>query len=148
MKEVKEFCVKHKISEEQFYGKEIIKGNFKSESSILPAGINLIVAGNMYINSVRKLYENTVLISTGDIYLRNLQTLPDNVIISAEGGIYLKKLFHINGEVDITAGKRLYIHELNYLPSKYFLTYGETLQSKNVDLIKLGNKQYITNICI
>jgi hypothetical protein len=49
MNDVKKFCEKHKITETQFYGKEIIKGDFISESSILPPGIILIVSCNIYL---------------------------------------------------------------------------------------------------
>lgn len=117
-----EFCLKYRISEDQFNGREIIYLGLTIKNHELPENMNLIVNGDLWL-SVNELPSNTRLTSSGVIYMYNNIKVGDNVKLTTYW------LF------DMKTGER--IHDILYFTSNgeptliddRFIWYGNSIMN-------------------
>ena len=78
-----EFCEEYGLSEDQFYGREIIKKELILDSlKELPEGCSLNSISTIYLNSLERLPEGCTLI-TNNLQLRSLKKLPEEYLIDS-----------------------------------------------------------------
>ena len=69
---MKNFCKKHSITENQFLGKEEISGSlYLSSLTSIPEGFNQTVGGDLYLSSLTSIPEGFNPTVGGDLYLKN-----------------------------------------------------------------------------
>ena len=136
--EIKDFCKKHNITENQFFCKEEIGGNLDLESvTSLPDGFNPTVGGNLYLRSEKR-YIGANIPSIKHLF-------PE--VYTWEGGKYIKAdgMFM---EVIKNKGNVYRVRKINEIKESYLVTngngkwaHGSTLNEAKKDLIyKIGNR--------
>jgi len=119
-KEIKDFCKKHNISENQFYGKENIKGNLYLPSvTTLPDGFNPTVGGDLDLGSVTSLPEGFNPTVGGDLDLRSVTNLPDGFNPTVGGNLDLRSVTTLPDGFNPTVGGYLYLGSVTNLPDGF-----------------------------
>lgn len=75
-----DFCIKYGMNLEQFYGREIYKGDLNLRDIVqLPLGLRLNVEGSVYLYNIEHITIENIIKVTGTLNLRGLKKLPLNV---------------------------------------------------------------------
>jgi len=75
---ITEFCKKHNLTIEQFYGREEVGGDlYLGSVTSLPDGFNPTVGGDLDLGSVTSLPDGFNPTVGGDLDLRSVTSLPD-----------------------------------------------------------------------
>ena len=145
---IKDFCERFNITEEQFYGREEIKGNlflYNNRLTSLPEGFNPTVGGSLYLNnnqltSLPDGFNPTV---GGSLFLNGnrLTSLPDGFNPTVGGGLFLNgnRLTSLPDGFNPTVGGSLFLHnnQLTSLPEGFNPTVGGDLYLHNNQLTSL-----------
>ena len=117
-----EFCKEFKLTENQFFGRDVIDGDFDSEYlEYLPEGISLKCNGFVYINSIKELPKNTFLESLdGTIEAMCLKELSEGCSLKGTSNIYLPNLERISEGCTLKSHS-LHVPSLKYLPENYLI---------------------------
>jgi hypothetical protein len=86
---VKEFCEKHKITEEQFFGKKSLN-NFQCASKYIPDGFNPTVGFNCNLGSVEYIPDGFNPTIGGNLDLRSVEETPEGFSPSVGGFLDLR----------------------------------------------------------
>ena len=90
MNEIKEFCKKYELSEDQFYGREKIAGSLDLSSvTSLPEGFNPNVRRNLDLSSLTSLPESFNPTIGENLDLRSVTSLPENFNLTIDGDLDL-----------------------------------------------------------
>jgi len=90
-KSIKEFCEKHNITEDQFYGRATVGGYLYLRSvTSLPDGFNPTVGGYLDLGSVTSLPDGFNPTVGGDLYLGSVTSLPDGFNPTVGGYLFTK----------------------------------------------------------
>ena len=144
-KEVKEFCEKHNITQNHFYGKEkIIESLYLNSLTNIPDNFSPTVGGSLYLNSLTNIPDNFSPTVGGSLSLRagvkaNKNPLPPKHFFSWRKGKFIK-VDGILCEVLIKRGNIYKIKIAGKTIESYLVTdgadwaHGETLKKAKEDL--------------
>jgi len=119
-KEVKEFCETHGLTEEQFYGRDAIKGCLDLRSlTELPEGFNPTVGWSLDLRTLKELPEGFNPTVGGNLYLSSLTELPKGFNPTVGVSLYLNSLTELPEGFNPTVGESLYLRSLTELPEWY-----------------------------
>ena len=133
-----EFCKKYMLTEDQFYGKEEIKGNLYLISlTSIPEGFNPTVGGDLYLSSLTSIPEGFNPTVGGDLDLISLTSIPEGFNPTVGGYLYLRSdSKYIGADVKLDF--------ISWQNGKYILVDGEFTEvvSKKGNVCKV---KYINN---
>lgn len=118
--EIKDFCEKHSLTIDQFYGKEEIKGDLiLNYIKVLPEGFKPTVEGALYLNSITELPEGFNPTVGGSLDLRSVTKIPDGFKPIVSGNLYLNSVIEIpDGFSPIVSGS-LHLSSVTTLPNNF-----------------------------
>ena len=86
LKEIELFAEKHNLTVKQLIDGELIQGDLYLDSlTTLPENTTFNVGGSLYLRSLTTLPENTTFNVGGYLYLYSLTTLPENTTFNVGG---------------------------------------------------------------
>jgi hypothetical protein len=136
---MKAFCKKHKITEEQFFGKEIINGSLDLHSlTEIPEGFNPTVGGYLDLSSLKEIPKGFNPIVERDLYLNSLTEIPKGFNPTVGGTLILKSLTEIPNGFNPTVGRNLDLQSLKQIPKGFNPTVGWNLFLDSVKEIPQG----------
>jgi len=135
---IAQFCAKHNMTANQFYGKEKIEGDLYLRSvTQLPDGFAPTVGGCLDLSSVTQLPDGFAPTVGGGLDLRSVTQLPDGFAPTVGGGLYLRSVTQlpdgfaptVGGGLDLRDGlkadKIAPSYPLSWQDGKYLLLDGE-----------------------
>jgi hypothetical protein len=151
--EIKEFCEKNNITENNFYGIDEIRGwLYLTNLTSIPEGFNPIVGGNLYLNNINSIPEGFNPIVGGNLYLNNINSISEGFNPTVGGSLYLDNITSIPKEFNLTVGGSLYLTNLTSIPKGFNSTVGGGLYLNNITSIPkgfnstVGGGLYLNNI--
>ena len=136
---IKQFCKKYNLTEEQFFGKEKIEGSldlpFVTE---IPKGFNPIVCGYLDLSYVTEIPKGFNPIVGGGLYLSSLKTIPKGFNPIIGGGLYLSSVTKLPKGFNPTVGYSLFLNSVTKLPEGFNPTVGESLFLNSVTKLPEG----------
>jgi len=109
-KEIKDFCKKHNLTEDQFTGKEAVGGGLDLGSlTSIPEGFNPTVGGVLDLGSLTSIPEGFNPTVGGGLYLGSLTSIPEGFNPTVGGGLDLGSLTSIPEGFNPTVGGGLYL---------------------------------------
>jgi hypothetical protein len=137
--DIKEFCKKYNLTEDQFFGREWIEGNLDlSDVLTVPEGFSVKTKGCLNLNSLRSLSEGVSLASGGWMALNSLKTLPPGVSLTSGESLNLNSLTTLSPGVSLTSGESLNLNSLTTLSPGVGLTAGESLNLNSLTTLSEG----------
>ena len=123
-----QFKKQFNLTEDQFLGKEIIKGNLDLSSvTTLPEGISLTVGGDLDLYSLTTLPKGISLTVGRSLFLNSLTTLPEGISLTVGGDLSLSSVTTLPEGISLTVGRSLFLNSLTTLPKGISLTVGGNL---------------------
>jgi hypothetical protein len=134
-----EICKQYNITENQFYGKELIPGNLDLRSlKSIPKGFNPVVGGDLYLNSLTSIPEEFNPIVGGYLDLCSLKSIPKGFNPVVEGSLYLGSLKSIPEGFNPVVGGGLYLYSLTSIPEGFNPVVGGYLYLESLKSIPEG----------
>jgi hypothetical protein len=107
---IKDFCERHNITEDQFYGKEKIGGYLDLGSlTSIPEGFNPTVGGYLDLRSLTSIPEGFNPTVGGYLYLGSLTSIPEGFNPTVGGDLDLRSLTSIPEGFNPTVGRDMYL---------------------------------------
>ena len=134
-----EFIKKYNLTEKQFCGEEVIKGNLYLNSfKSIPEGFNPIVDGSLFLNGLQSIPEGFNPTVYGSLYLNGLKSLPKgfNPIVGLD--LYLNGLKSLPKGFSPIVGGDLYLNGLKSLPDGFNIIVGGSLFLNGLQSIPEG----------
>jgi hypothetical protein len=120
MTEIKNFCKKHGITEEQFIGLEAIKGNlFLNSLTEIPEGFKPIVGCTLSLNSLTEMPKRFFPDVGGDLLLNLLTKIPNGFSPTVERDLYLNSLTEIPKRFNPIVLRNLHLDSLKQIPEGF-----------------------------
>jgi hypothetical protein len=133
---MKEFCKKHNITENQFKGIDKIKGNLYLRSlTSIPDTFNPTVGGWLDLGSLTSIPDTFNPTVGGDLYLGSLTFIPDTFNPTVGGYLDLRSLTSIPDTFNPTVGYSLYLGSLTFIPDTFNPTVGGSLYLRSLKSI-------------
>ena len=133
---MKDFCKKHNITENQFKGIDKIEGNLDLRSlTSIPDTFNPIVGGNLWLESLTSIPDGFNPTVGGNLYLRSLTSIPDTFNPTVGGYLYLRSLTSIPDTFNPTVGGSLDLRSLTSIPDGFNPTVGGYLYLRSLTSI-------------
>jgi len=131
--EILKFCRDHKLTEDQFFGREMIKGGLNLENLIkIPEGFCPTVGENLYLDNVVEIPEGFTPIVGINLYLNNLNKIPEGFSPTVGWSLYLNNVTKIPEGFNPTVGGNLYLNNVTEIPENFNPTVGWSLFLNNV----------------
>ena len=109
--EQEKFCERYDLSEDQFFGKEKIKGDLDLRSLVsIPSGFNPTVGGYLDLRSLVSIPSGFNPTVGGGLWLPSLESIPSGFNPTVGGDLDLSSLESIPSGFNPTVGGDLYIH--------------------------------------
>jgi hypothetical protein len=139
MTEIKNFCEKHRITENQFFGKEIINGSLDLLSlTEIPEGFNPTVGRNLDLESLKEIPKGFNPTVGWNLYLNSLTEIPEGFNPTVGRNLDLESLTEIPKGFNPTVGWNLYLNSLTEIPEGFNPTVGITLYLNSLTEIPKG----------
>jgi hypothetical protein len=136
---MKAFCKKHGITENQFFGKEMINGSLWLQSlTEIPEGFNPTVSDSLNLNSVTEIPKGFNPTVGGYLYLSSLTEIPEGFNPIVGGSLILKSLTEIPNGFNPTVGWNLWLNSLTNIPEGFNPTVGRSLRLNSLKQIPKG----------
>ena len=113
---IKDFCNKYNITENQYYGKEVINNYLEIIEDELPKNFSPIISSYLIIRNLKYLPLNFNPIILGNIYLNDLEELPENFNIKIMNSLNLYNINKLPEKYNITSYGSLFINKIKELP--------------------------------
>ena len=108
--DIKNFCERHGLTEDQFFGREKIGGGLDLGSlTSLPDGFAPTLGGDLDLGSLTSLPDGFAPTVGGSLYLGSLTSLPDGFAPTVGGGLDLRSLTSLPDGFAPTVGGNLYL---------------------------------------
>jgi len=106
---VEEFCKKHGLTIDQFYGREIYNSSlWLSSLKSIPDGFNPVVAGNLLLSSLTSIPKGLNPIVGGSLNLCSLKSIPEGFNPVVGGNLWLDSLTSIPKGFNPVVGGNIY----------------------------------------
>ena len=139
MNEIKNFCEKHGITEEQFFGKEVIeRGLDLSSLTEIPKGFNPTVGGSLNLYLLTEIPDGFNPTVGGSLFLGSLKQIPNGFNPTVGGSLFLGSLKQIPNGFNPTVGGSLNLYSLTEIPDGFNPTVGEYLDLSSLTEIPKG----------
>jgi hypothetical protein len=139
MTEIKIFCEKHRITENQFFGKEIINRSlFLSSLTEIPEGFNPTVGGSLYLQLLTEIPNGFNPTVGGSLDLESVKEIPQGFNPIVGGSLILKSLTEIPNGFNPTVGWNLWLNSLTNIPEGFNPTVGRSLRLNSLTNIPEG----------
>ena len=147
-----EFCRDHELTEDQFFGREMVNGDLNLESlTEVPEGFSPKVGGSLYLSSLTEIPEGFKPIIGKSLFLRSVTKIPEgfNPIVGRD--LYLGNVTEIPEGFCPTVGWSLYLNSLTKIPEGFNPTTGWSLFLNNVTKVPerfnpiVGGSIYLKN---
>jgi len=136
---VLEFCKKHGLTVEQFYGKEKYNGYLDLRNvTTLPDGFNPTVGGYLDLRNVTTLPNGFNPTVNGYLDLRNVTTLPDGFNPTVGGYLDLESVTTLPDGFNPIVNGSLYLRNVTTLPDGFNPTVGGYLDLRSVTTLPDG----------
>ena len=120
-----QFCKEHNITEEQFYGKEVISGGLDLRSvTTVPDGFNPTVGGDLDLRGVTTVPDGFNPTVGGGLDLLGVTTVPDGFNPTVGGDLYLRSVTTVPDGFNPTVGKKVPNPRLEWQDGKYICADG------------------------
>jgi hypothetical protein len=125
---MKAFCKKHGITENQFFGKEMINGSLWLHSlTEIPEGFNPTVGGGLFLQSLTEIPEGFNPTVGRSLFLHSLTEIPEGFNPTVGGCLFLQSLTEIPEGFNPTVGGDLFLQSLTEIPEGFNPTVGGAL---------------------
>jgi hypothetical protein len=139
MTEIKNFCEKHRITENQFFGKEIINGSlFLSSLTEIPEGFNPTVGGSLDLESVKEIPQGFNPTVGGNLFLQSLTEIPKGFNPTVGGSLDLNSVKVLPQGFNPTVGGSLNLESVKEIPQGFNPTVGWNLYLNSLTEIPKG----------
>ncbi len=137
--EVKEFCEKHCLTIDQFYGRKVIKGDLiLNYIKVLPEGFKPTVEGALYLSSITELPKGFNPTVGGYLNLNSITELPEDFNPTVGGDLNLSSITEIPEGFNPIVGWNLELRSVTKLPEVFNPTIGGSLYLNSVKEIPEG----------
>jgi len=137
--EIQKFCEDHSLTEDQFFGREMVNGDLNLRSvTKVPEGFNPTVGGSLYLNSVTEIPEGFHPTVGGYLFLDSVTEIPEGFNPVVGGDLYLDNLTEISKGFSPTVGWSLYLNNVTKVPQGFNPTVGWSLYLNNVTKVPQG----------
>jgi len=134
-----EFCKEYNLTEEQFFGKEEIKGDLDLSSlTSIPEGFNPNVGGGLYLDSLTYIPEGFNPTVGSHLYLNKLTSIPEGFNPTVGGYLNLSSLTSIPEGFNPMVGDSLWLNSLTTILEGFNPTVGGTLDLRSLTSIPEG----------
>src|SRR6185295_9718654 len=122
---VKDFCKRYSLTEDQFYGRDKYEGSLYLRSlTSIPEGFNPTVGGSLYLGSLTSIPEGFNPTVGGSLDLRSLTSIPERFNPTVRGSLDLGSLTSSPEGFNPTVGGSLYLGSLTSIPEGFNPTVG------------------------
>ena len=126
--EIKDFCKEIGITEDQFHGKELVKGSlWLDEVERIPEGFNPKVEDGIWLNKLTSIPEDFSPVVGGTLYLDGLTSLSKGFNPVVGGSLWLGGLTSIPEGFNPTVGGSLWLSGLTSIPEGFSPVVGDNL---------------------
>ena len=133
------FCIEHKISFDQFIGKDIIEGSLcMSSVTELIEGFNPIVGGSLHLDSVTKLVKGFSPTVGGNLWLDSVTKLVKGFSPTVGGNLYIPLVTKLIKGFNPTVGRSLYMNSVTKLVKGFNPIIGDDLSMDSVKKLVEG----------
>jgi len=133
------FCEDHKLTEDQFFGREMIKGGlYLNNVTEVPEDFNPTVGGSLFLDNVTKVPEGFNPIVGENLYLDNVVEIPEGFTPIVGINLYLNNLNKIPEGFNPTVGGSLSLNSVTEIPEGFSPTVGINLRLNRVTEIPEG----------
>lgn len=137
--EAEDFCKKHGLTVEQFYGREMIDGSLDLRNlTSIPEGFNPTVGVSLDLSSLTSIPEGFNPTTCGSLYLSSLTSIPKGFNPTVVGGLHLSSLTNIPEGFNPTVGESLHLRRLTSIPEGFNPTVGGYLDLSSLTNIPEG----------
>jgi hypothetical protein len=146
MTEIKNFCEKHRITENQFFGKEIINRSlFLSSLTEIPEGFNPTVGGSLYLQLLTEIPNGFNPTVGGSLDLESVKEIPQGFNPIVGGYLDLRLLTEIPEGFNPIVGGSLILKSLTEIPEGFNPIVGGYLDLESVKEIPQGFNPIVGN---
>jgi len=133
------FCEDHKLTEDQFFGREMVKWGLNlSNVTEVPEGFNPIVGRDLYLGNVTEIPEGFCPTVGWSLFLNNATKVPEGFNPTVGGCLWLNSLPKIPEGFNPTVGRSLFLNSLTEIPEGFNPTVGGSLYLNSLTEIPKG----------
>lgn len=116
-KEVEDFCAKHGLTEDQFYGRAVINQDLSMRGvEVIPDGFNPTVNGSINLPNLIKVPVGFNPIVCGILDLSSITNIPSEFSPVVTDDLYLDNLVELPAGFNVTVGGRLDLNRITEIP--------------------------------
>jgi hypothetical protein len=139
MTEIKNFCEKHGITEEQFFGKEVIeRGLYLDSVKKIPEGFNPTVDGRLDLSSLTEIPDGFNPTVGEHLNLSSVKEIPQGFNPTVGGHLFLSSVKVLPKGFNPTVGEHLNLSSVKEIPQGFNPTVGGHLFLSSVKVLPKG----------